>query len=221
MKDEEQGLVSRSANADFVRRSLRICEKSEETMKITCLLGSPRSNGNCAALLRRFCDTAEGLGAKVKLFALTDLRYRGCAGCLACKRKTEKCVIQDDLTQVLESVREADALVMATPVYLREVTSLLRAFIERTYSYFLPDFHTNPQPSRLKPGKKLAFIQVQGQADENLFADIFPRIEPLFKRYGFTERHLARVCGVRKLGEAEARKDAMELMEKMARRLMK
>jgi len=171
--------------------------------------------------LKHFNGTAEALGAEVRFFALTDLKYRGCFGCLACKTKAEKCVVHDDLTEVLESVREADALVMATPVYLREITSLLRAFIERTYSFFLPDFHTNPQPSRLTLGKKLVFIQVQGQADENLFADIYPRIEPLFKRYGFTERHLARVCGVRKLGEAEARKDAMELMETIARRVVR
>jgi len=190
-------------------------------VKITSLLGSPRLNGNCAALLRHFNDTATDLGAEVRFFALPDLKYRGCFGCLACKTKAEKCVVHDDLTEVLESVREADALVMATPVYLREITSLLRAFVERTYSFFLPDFHTNPQPSRLTLGKKLAFIQVQGQADENLFADIFPRIEPLFKRYGFTERHLARVCGVRKLGEAEARKEAMELMSMLAKRIVR
>jgi len=135
---------------------------------------------------------------------------------LECKTKSDKCVAPDDLTPVLESVREADALVMATPVYLREMTSLLRAFIERTYSFFLPDFHTNPRPSRLKPGKKLAFIQVQGQADDKLFGDIFPRIEPLFKRYGYSEMHVARICGVRTLGEAEAREDALRLMEHMA-----
>jgi multimeric flavodoxin WrbA len=185
-------------------------------MKITCLLGSPRLNGNCAALLKRFRDTAQAFGAEIDYYALRNLHYRGCLGCLGCKTKSDKCVAPDDLTPVLESVREAEALVMATPVYLREMTSLLRAFIERTYSFFLPDFHTNPRPSRLKPGKKLAFIQVQGQADDKLFGDIFPRIEPLFKRYGYSEMHVARICGVRTLGEAEAREDALRLMEHMA-----
>jgi multimeric flavodoxin WrbA len=189
-------------------------------MKVTCLLGSPRLNGNCATLLKRLRDTAQAFGAKMDYYALRNLNYRGCLGCLGCKTKSDKCVVPDELAPVLESVREADALVMATPVYLREMTSLLRAFIERTYSYFLPDFHTNPQPSRLNPGKKLLFIQVQGQADEKLFADIFPRIAPLFKRYGFAELHLARICGVRKLGEAEARKDALALMEEMAKKLI-
>jgi len=190
-------------------------------MKITCLLGSPRPNGNCSVLLKKFQDSARALGAENEYFALRDLNYRGCLGCLACKSKSERCVVQDDLTPVLESVREADVLAMATPVYLREITSFLRAFVERTYSFYLPDFHTNPKPSRLKPGKKLVFIQVQGQADDKLFGDIFPRIEPLFRRYGYTEMHVARICGVRKIGDAETVKEALALMKEMAERLIK
>ena len=189
-------------------------------MKITCVLGSPRPNGNTAVLAKRFCDTAQKLGAQVQTYLLNDLRYRGCQACVACKTKADKCVLQDDLTQVLESVREAEVLVMATPVYLWDVTSTLRSFIERTYSYFVPDFATNPNPSRLKPGKKLVFIQTQGQPSENLFADLFSRIEPIFKRYGFTANHLIRALGVRKPGEVGAREEVMKLAEETAQKIM-
>jgi multimeric flavodoxin WrbA len=189
-------------------------------MRITCVLGSPRPNGNTAAVAKRFCNAAEKLGASVQTFALNDLNYKGCQGCMACKTKMDQCVLKDDLTEVLESVREGDVLAMATPIYLWDVTSPLRAFIERTYSYFVPDFHTNPNPSRLSPGKKLVFIQTQGQPSENLFADIFSRIEPIFKRYGFTDNHFLRVCGVRKPGEAESRSEAMRLAEEVAKKVM-
>ena len=96
-------------------------------MKITCVLGSPRPNGNGEVLAKRFGDTAEKLGAQVQTYVLNELNYRGCQACMACKTKSDKCVLQDDLTPVLESVREGDVLVMATPVYLWDVTSLLRA----------------------------------------------------------------------------------------------
>jgi GNAT superfamily N-acetyltransferase len=76
-------------------------------------------------------------------------------------------------------------------------------------------------PESCKLAKKLGFIQVQGQADDKLFGDIFPRIEPLFRRYGYTEMHMARICGVRKIGDAEAVKDALILMEDMAERLIR
>ncbi|MCX5909437.1 MAG: flavodoxin family protein, partial [Deltaproteobacteria bacterium] len=137
-------------------------------MKITCLLGSPRPDGNSATLAKHFCSTAEKLGATVQTFSLNTLHYKGCQGCMACKTKMDKCILQDDLTQVLESIRESDVLVMATPVYMVEMTSPLRAFIERAYSYFVPDFATNPNPSRLS-GKKMVFIQTQGRPEEKLF----------------------------------------------------
>jgi multimeric flavodoxin WrbA len=189
-------------------------------MKITCVLGSPRIKGNSAVMAKRFCDTAEKLGAQVQTFVLNELHYRGCQACMACKTKSDKCVLQDDLTPVLESVREGDMLVMVSPVYLWDVSSLLRSFIERTYSFFVPDFATNPNPSRLKPGKKLVFIQTQGQPSENMFADLFSRIEPIFKRYGFTDSHLIRGLGVRKLGEIATQEEVMKKVEEAAKKIM-
>ena len=189
-------------------------------MKITCLLASPRRNGNSEVLAKRFVDTAAKLGAQVQTYALNELTFKGCQGCMACKTKSDKCVLEDDLAPVLESVREGEVLVLATPVYMRDVTSLLRAFIERTYSYYVPDFGTNPNPSRLKPGKKLVFILTQGQPSEKLFADLFPGMEPMFKRFGFTETHLIRGLGVRKLGEVAGREEVMKGVEEIARKVM-
>ena len=189
-------------------------------MKITCVIASPRRKGNSVVLAKHLCDTAANLGAEVQTFFLNELQYRGCQACMACKTKLDKCALQDDLTEALESVRESDVLVMATPVYLWDVTSLLRSFIERTYSFFVSDFQTNPKPSRLSPGKKLVFIQTQGQPDEKLFADLFPRIEPVFKRYGFTETHLIRGLGVRKLGEVATKEATMKLAEETAKKIM-
>ncbi len=188
--------------------------------KITCVIGSPRRNGNGVVLAKRFSETAEKLGAKVETYVLNDLKFRGCQACFACKTKLDKCALQDDLTPVLESVREADALVMTTPVFLWDVTSVLRAFIERTYSFFVPDFQTNPNPSRLKPGKKLVFIQTQGQPSENMFADLFSKIEPIFKRYGFTESHLIRGLGVRKPGEIASKEEVMKMAEDAAKKVV-
>jgi multimeric flavodoxin WrbA len=188
-------------------------------MKVTCLLGSPREKGNSTILAKRFCETAESLGASVRTFTLNSLNFRGCQGCMACKTKSEKCVMKDDLEAVLEAVRESDVLVMASPVYMGDATSTIRAFIERTYSYFVPDFFTNPNPSRLAPGKKAVFIQTQGQPNEKLFADIFPRTEPFLKRVGFPECHLIRACGVRKLAEVEGREEVMKTVAETAKKI--
>jgi multimeric flavodoxin WrbA len=86
------------------------------SMKITCLLGSPREKGNSAVLAKKFCQTAEDLGASVRTFTLNTLNFRGCQGCMACKTKADKCVIKDDLEAVLEAARESDVLVLSSPV---------------------------------------------------------------------------------------------------------
>ena len=167
-------------------------------------------------IAERFCATAQKLGAEVRAFALNDLNFRGCQGCMACKTKLDRCVLEDDLTEVLEAVRETDVLVLATPVYFWDVTSQLKAFLDRTYSYLVPDFMTNPNRSRLPSGKKLVFIQVQGHPDESMFNNVFPKFDYFFKGYGFSATHLIRACGVREPGEAAAHEDVMKLAEETA-----
>ncbi len=189
-------------------------------MKVVCLLGSPRPKGNSTAIARRFCETAASLGADVETFALNKLKYRGCQACMTCKTKLEKCVLKDDLAEVLDAVRDAEALVMATPVYYGEVSSQLKAFIDRTFSYLKPDYATNPKPCRLPPGKKLVFIQAQGHPDEKLFNDIFPRYDGFFKWYGFEDGNLIRACGVQDKGDVEEREDIMKLAEDTAEKIM-
>jgi multimeric flavodoxin WrbA len=189
-------------------------------MEIVCLLGSPRPKGNSTIIAKHFCETAEKLGATVQTFALNKLKFRGCQACMTCKTKLDKCVLKDDLGEVLDEVREAGVLVMATPVYYGEVSSQLKAFIDRTYSYLVPDYPTNPKPCRLPPGKKLVFIQTQGHPDENQFADIFPRYDYFFKWYGFDESHLIRACGVFDKGDVVSREDVLNLAEQTAKRIM-
>jgi len=189
-------------------------------MEIVCLLGSPRPKGNSATIARRFCETAEARGAEVRTFALNELKYRGCQGCMMCKTKLDWCVLEDDLTEVLDAVRDADVLVMASPIYFGEVTSQLKGFIDRTFSYFVPDYATNPKPSRLAPGKRLVFIQTQGQSDEKLYTDVYPRYEYYFRWSGFEDNHLIRACGVYDKRDIENREDIVNLAVETAEKIM-
>lgn len=188
-------------------------------MKVVCVLGSPRPRGNSSFLARRICERVRSYGAKVKVFSLNKLSYRGCQGCMACKGELERCSLDDDLRQVLEAVRLSDCLITASPVYYGDVSSQLKAFIDRTFSFLKPDFPTNPMPSRLAPGKKMVFILTQGQPDEKQFSDIFPRYESFFRLYGFSTT-LIRVCGVFQPGEVESHPEALRLADETAERII-
>jgi len=188
-------------------------------MKIVCLLGSPRSTGNSSTIANRFLETARGLGAETRSFELNRLSYRGCQGCYACKTTLERCVLQDGLTEVLAAVGEADLVVLATPVYYGEATSQLKGFMDRTFSYLVPDYLTNPKPSRLTP-KRLVFIQTQGNPDEALFADVFPRYAMFLKWEGFVEARLIRACGIGPSTLDQAPEATLRLAEETARQLL-
>jgi multimeric flavodoxin WrbA len=188
-------------------------------MRILSLLGSPRPNGNSSTIANHFCVAAKRLGADVQTFALNGLTYRGCQGCMTCKTKLDKCVLKDELTEVLEAVRDTDILVLSSPVYFWDISSQLKGFIDRSFSYLVPDFITNPIKSRLEPGKKLVFILAQGNPDEGLFTNIFPKFEYFFNMFGFSNCYLIRACGVRDLGEVEGRQDVIKMSKDLAQEL--
>lgn len=189
-------------------------------MNIVCILGSPRPNGNSTIIAERFLSEARHLGAEVQTHRLNRMTFRGCQACGACKGRLDHCALNDDLTPVLESIHTADILVLATPVYFADVTGQMKSFIDRTYSLYVPDFMTNPQPSRLPPGKRLVFIQAQAQPEASFFNDIYPRYDFFFQVLGFRDNRLIRALGVNDKGDAEARQDILESAAAAAREII-
>lgn len=188
-------------------------------MKIVSVLGSPRQKANSSIIAEHFCSTAQELGAETRTFTLNDLNFRACQGCYACKKKLDRCVLEDDLTEVLDAVRETNILVLASPVYYWDVSAQMKAFLDRTFSFLVPDFMTNPRKSRLEPGKKLVLILAQNNPDKNSFPDIFTKFDYFFRAYGFTDTRLVRAFGVGSPGAVESHKDVLELAEKTAKDL--
>ena len=84
------------------------------------------------------------------------MEFQGCQGCGGCKTKSQTCILEDDLTPVLQAVRDADLLVLASPVYFGDLSGQLKCFFDRTYSYFNPDFSC-----RMPPGKRAVMVLIQ------------------------------------------------------------
>lgn len=189
-------------------------------MKIVAVLGSPRLNGNSALIAGCFLETARHLGAETRSFALNTLSYRGCQACRACKKHSEFCILKDDLSEVLQAVREADVIVLASPVYYGDVTGQMKLFIDRTYCFLTPDYITNPNRSRLLPGKTMVFALTQGMADESGFADVFPRYSEMMKFNGIEHVHLIRACGLSKRDDVLQRQDVLKQAEDLANQMM-
>ncbi len=177
-------------------------------MKIVSLLGSPRKKGNSALMADYISSRLESEAkGEVTTYHLNSLEYKGCQACFMCKTKQDSCVQKDDLALVLDNVVACDVLIMSTPVYFGEVSAQLKGFIDRTFSYLVPEYGTSEVKTRLNPGKQMVFLLSQGHPKEEYFADIFPRYDRFFKWLGFTENHLVRACGVYDKGDVQERED--------------
>lgn len=188
--------------------------------KIVALLGSPRANGNSSAIAGRFMESVKKYGGETKTYSLNKLKFRGCQACMMCKKKLDRCALKDDLEPVLDDIRDADVLVLATPVYFADITAQMKMFIDRTFSYYVPDFLNKPVPSRLSPGKQLVFIQTQAQPGDNFFNDIYPKYEFFFQFLGFKDNHLIRVTGVNDEGDALKQESIMKQAEDLATKII-
>ncbi|MCL1926455.1 MAG: flavodoxin family protein [Syntrophorhabdaceae bacterium] len=188
-------------------------------MKVVAVLGSPRTTGNSSAIARRFMKAAAKQGAQTRTFELNQLTCRGCQGCYACKKEFDKCVLTDDLAEALSAVKDADIVVMASPIYFGDITAQLKTFIDRSFSYLKPDYFTNPQPSRLSK-KKLVFVLSQGLPDEKSFSDVYPRYSGFLEWMGFYDSRLIRACGVGPKIDNAMLKHILKEAEKMAGELL-
>lgn len=184
-------------------------------MKIVAVLGSPRPEGNSALMAQAFLAAAREQGADTEVYQLNQMNITGCQGCGQCKTEEEACVVVDDLNPVYESIRGADILVLASPVYFGDLSGQLKCFWDRTFAYVNPDF-----TSRLAPGKKSVMLLAQGAAAPEMFNDIHPRYERWLKMFGFSENYVIRALGVQGPGEVKDKPEILDQARKLARKLV-
>lgn len=105
-------------------------------MKVLGIVGSKRKKGNTAYLINQTLDSIDSNQIETDTIYLGDYNISGCIGCEGCKY-TYKCVIQDDMQKLYPIIMDADAIVIGSPTYFYNITSLMKAFIERLYCYQL------------------------------------------------------------------------------------
>jgi multimeric flavodoxin WrbA len=100
----------------------------KDEINVLCVSGSPRSESNTDILLRRVLDSTGG-----RLLKLSKYDVKPCQSCWTCQ-ETGECVIDDDMKNTLTAkLLESDAIVLGTPVYFNNVSSQLKAFMDRTW----------------------------------------------------------------------------------------
>ena len=102
-------------------------------MKVVAINSSPKMNkGNTALILNPFLEGMSADGADVELFYTRKLTINPCNGCVACWYKTPgECSQKDDMKSLLSSIREAEIIVFASPVYVDSVNGPMKNLMDR------------------------------------------------------------------------------------------
>lgn len=157
-------------------------------MKVIGINGSPRKEWNTSKVLKSVLGGAASKGAETEMINLYDLNYKGCKSCFACKIKGGKsygrCAVKDDLTLVLDSIHEADALVLASPIYIGAVTGEMRSMMERLVFQYL--VYDKEHSSLLGRKMKVGLVYTMGAPEQVLkmagYDKTFESAEFLMKR---------------------------------------
>ncbi len=104
-------------------------------MRILALNGSPRPNGNTKGMVEAFREGAATAGHQVDVVDVCRLKINGCLACEYCHTKGQgTCVQKDDMQKVYALLKEAEMLVIASPIYYHGISGQLKCVIDRFYA---------------------------------------------------------------------------------------
>jgi multimeric flavodoxin WrbA len=102
-------------------------------MKVTAFNGSARKDGNTAILINQVFRELEKQGIETEMIQLSGQKIRGCIACYKCfENKDQRCSVKDDVVNdCIEKMLHADGIILASPTYFADVSSELKALIDR------------------------------------------------------------------------------------------
>ena len=134
---------------------------------ILVIKGSPKKDGNTAALVEWFAEGAKSAGATVEVLNAGAFKtvVNGCQSCRACQKREEYgCVFNDDVKVALDKMIKSDVIVMATPLYFFSASAQIKQVFDRMFSLYKWDNAANTMKTALN-GKTFAVIASAFEAE--------------------------------------------------------
>jgi len=186
--------------------------------KVVAILGSPRKWGNTELLLEEFLKGFKRRNVKVKKIVASELKITPCNNCSRCL-KTGKCVFKDDMDKVLREFKEADCLVIASPIYFTNVPGQLKILIDRCQPLWASAYVLK-RPLKTKNKRYGIFLSVCGYPQAKMFNCALRMIKILFKSSGVEFYGKVIAPGVDKKGEILKHEDVLSKVRRLAEKLI-
>lgn len=104
-------------------------------MRVIAFNGSPRVEGNTELLLKATIDPIKEAGHDIRVFKLNVMKIKPCQDCGGCE-KTGQCIIKDDMEEIYTAIREADRIILASPIFFFGLSAQAKAMIDRCQAFW-------------------------------------------------------------------------------------
>ncbi len=150
--------------------------------KVVVILGSPRINGNSATLAYQAIEGIRAVHGRYETFHLNKMHIRPCQACGYCQSGGKKqCILKDDMRLIDESLGDADALLIASPIYMFSVSAQLKLFMDRCYAF-----------TRKLEGKKIGILLTYGDPDAKT-SGVLNAINTLKDEYRYAKSEIVQI----------------------------
>ena len=146
-------------------------------MKVLGLNGSPRVGGNADLLLDKVLEGAESEGAETEKVTLNKLKFSPCQECED-MRDDGECIIHDDMHELYKKIKDADILVLASPIFFGSLSAQTKMMIDRFQCVWRLKTMLNKDTGYKK--KKAVFISVEGSKRADFFENAKSIVKNLF-----------------------------------------
>ena len=171
---------------------------------IVVLAGSVRKGGNTDLLVQAFAEGA-GQNHDVEIVSVADYNVNPCIGCNSCfSREGNQCFQDDDMHKIYDKLKNADILVIASPVYFYGISAQLKAIVDRLHTPMRKEFKI----------RKLALILVGAATLPELFDPIKLQYQLVLNYFQLEDAGMVLVRGARDKGDVKnspALKEAYDL----------
>lgn len=179
-------------------------------VKIIAIYGSPRRDGNSAALLKQAVAGARQEGAQVEEVILRDYKISPCLEIYACIKAGE-CAIRDDFPEILAKLEASKGIMLASPIFFYSVSAHTKIFMDRCQSLWVRKYWIEKQDFGNAPEtRKGLFISVGATSGKKLFDGAILTVKYFFDvlSAGLWRTVLCR--GVDRKGEIDSQEDCLK-----------
>lgn len=131
-------------------------------MRVIAFLGSPRKEGNTSILLKEASRGVEETGHRIQIFKLAQMKIRGCLNCGGCEETGECVIVDDEMPKVYAAIREADRIILASPIFFSGIPAQAKAMIDRCQALWCEKYLLKREIAAGPAGRKGLFLTVGG-----------------------------------------------------------